>query len=96
MHPQIIQGGMGAAGSNWRLARNGFNARPARRGLLERALAFVLARRLQTGDLDRTKCCTRSHIFPVPVPVAERSSRISFFPAANPQMPHFNPYRCPH
>jgi nitronate monooxygenase len=48
-HPQIIQGGMGAGVSNWRLARAVSQA--GQLGVVSgTALAAILARRLQTGD----------------------------------------------
>jgi NAD(P)H-dependent flavin oxidoreductase YrpB (nitropropane dioxygenase family) len=50
-YPQIIQGGMGVAVSNWTLARA--VARLGQLGVISgTALAVVLARRLQLGDLD--------------------------------------------
>ena len=68
-HPVIIQGGMGAAVSNWELARA-----VSRQGVLGvvsgTALASVLARRLQAGDLtgDMRRALAN---FPFPA-VAER------------------------
>lgn len=49
--PMIIQGGMGVAVSNWRLARA--VSRTGQLGVVSgTALENVLARRLQLGDLD--------------------------------------------
>ena len=48
-HPQIIQGGMGAGVSDWRLARAVSQA--GQLGVVSgTALAAILVRRLQTGD----------------------------------------------
>ena len=48
-HPEIIQGGMGAGVSNWRLARA--VARTGQLGVVSgTALGPILVRRLQTGD----------------------------------------------
>ena len=48
-HPQIIQGGMGVAVSNWRLART--VSRLGELGVVSGTLlAVILARRLQDGD----------------------------------------------
>src|SRR6478735_5948030 len=50
-HPVIIQGGMGVAVSNWRLARA--VSRLGELGVVSGTLlAVILARRLQAGDLD--------------------------------------------
>jgi nitronate monooxygenase len=50
-HPQIIQGGMGAGVSNWRLARA--VSQTGQLGVVSgTALATILARRLQIGDPD--------------------------------------------
>jgi NAD(P)H-dependent flavin oxidoreductase YrpB (nitropropane dioxygenase family) len=50
-HPQIIQGGMGAGVSDWRLARA--VSLTGQLGVVSgTALAVILARRLQTGDPD--------------------------------------------
>src|SRR3954467_3790674 len=49
-HPVIIQGGMGVAVSNWRLARA--VSRVGELGVVSGTLlAVILARRLQAGDL---------------------------------------------
>lgn len=49
--PKIIQGGMGAAVSNWRLAQS--VSRVGQLGLVSgTALDGIMARRLQTGDMD--------------------------------------------
>jgi NAD(P)H-dependent flavin oxidoreductase YrpB (nitropropane dioxygenase family) len=51
LHPKIIQGGMGAGVSNWRLARA--VAQTGQLGVVSgTALACVLVRRLQLGDPD--------------------------------------------
>jgi NAD(P)H-dependent flavin oxidoreductase YrpB (nitropropane dioxygenase family) len=50
LHPEIIQGGMGAGVSNWRLARA--VAQTGQLGVVSgTALAAILVRRLQAGDL---------------------------------------------
>ncbi len=50
-HPLIIQGGMGAGVSDWRLARAVSTA--GQLGVVSgTALACILVRRLQVGDLD--------------------------------------------
>ena len=50
-HPRIIQGGMGAGVSNWRLARA--VSQTGQLGVVSgTALATILVRRLQIGDLD--------------------------------------------
>src|ERR1035437_2958520 len=51
LHPQIIQGGMGAGVSDWRLARA--VSQTGQLGVVSgAALAAILVRRLQIGDLD--------------------------------------------
>jgi nitronate monooxygenase len=68
-HPIIIQGGMGVAVSNWRLARA--VARMGEMGVVSgTALATILARRLQAGDLGGDMRRALAH-FPIPG-VAER------------------------
>jgi len=63
-HPQIIQGGMGAGVSDWRLARAVSCA--GQLGVVSgTALATILVRRLQTGDADRQMRHALAH-FPVP------------------------------
>lgn len=68
-HPQIIQGGMGVAVSNWRLAKA--VSRLGELGVVSgTALSMVLARRLQRGDPDGQVRRALRH-FPLPA-VAER------------------------
>jgi NAD(P)H-dependent flavin oxidoreductase YrpB (nitropropane dioxygenase family) len=68
-HPLIIQGGMGAGVSDWRLARAVSIA--GQLGVVSgTALACILARRLQVGDLDGQMRRALEH-FPVPA-IAER------------------------
>lgn len=68
-HPVIIQGGMGVAVSNWRLA--GAVSRLGELGVISgTALAIILARRLQAGDLEGDMRRALEH-FPFPN-VAER------------------------
>lgn len=68
-HPVIIQGGMGVAVSNWRLARA--VSRLGELGVISgTALAMILARRLQAGDLEGDMRRALEH-FPLPG-VAER------------------------
>lgn len=67
--PQIIQGGMGAAVSNWRLART--VSQLGQLGVVSgTALAVVLARRLQLGDPDGKMRHALDH-FPVPALAAQ-------------------------
>lgn len=68
-HPIIIQGGMGVAVSNWRLARA--VAQLGELGVVSGTLlAVILARRLQAGDLEGDMRRALGH-FPIPG-VAER------------------------
>jgi nitronate monooxygenase len=63
-HPLIIQGGMGAGVSDWRLAQA--VARTGQLGVVSgTALAAILARRLQVGDPDGQMRRALEH-FPVP------------------------------
>jgi len=63
-YPKIIQGGMGAGVSNWRLARA--VARTGELGVVSgTALACILARRLQMGDTDGQMRHALEH-FPIP------------------------------
>jgi NAD(P)H-dependent flavin oxidoreductase YrpB (nitropropane dioxygenase family) len=63
-HPQIIQGGMGAGVSDWRLARA--VSQTGQLGVVSgTALAAILARRLQTGDADGQMRHALEH-FPLP------------------------------
>jgi nitronate monooxygenase len=90
--PQIIQGGMGAGVSNWRLARA--VSRCGCLGVVSgTALAVILARRLQLGDpgghLSRI-----SQIFPVPGVVSRVFSRY-FIPGGKPADQPFKPVPLP-
>lgn len=68
-HPTVIQGGMGAAVSNWRLANT--VARTGQMGVVSgTAMATVLARRLQEGDPEGHMRRAMAH-FPAP-DMAER------------------------
>jgi len=81
MHPKIIQGGMGAAVSNWHLART--VSQLDQLGVVSgTALAVILARRLQLGDLDGRMRHALAH-FPVPA-VAERVLADYFVPGGKP------------
>lgn len=76
-HPAIIQGGMGVAVSNWRLARA--VSRLGELGVVSgTALAMVLARRLQLGDPDGDSRRALKH-FPIPG-VADRVLAAHFIP----------------
>jgi nitronate monooxygenase len=76
-HPKIIQGGMGAAVSNWRLART--VSLLGQLGVVSgTALAVILARRLQLGDLDGQMRLALAH-FPVPG-ISERVLANYFIP----------------
>src|ERR1039458_9002851 len=62
--PQIIQGGMGVAISNWKLARA--VSRLGQLGVVSgTGIETVLARRLQLGDLDGAIRRALAH-FPIP------------------------------
>jgi NAD(P)H-dependent flavin oxidoreductase YrpB (nitropropane dioxygenase family) len=76
-HPQIIQGGMGAGVSDWRLARAVSQA--GQLGVVSgTALAAILARRLQIGDADGQM---RHALAQFPVPgVAEKIIAEYFIP----------------
>jgi NAD(P)H-dependent flavin oxidoreductase YrpB (nitropropane dioxygenase family) len=64
LHPRIIQGGMGAGVSNWRLARA--VALTGQLGVVSgTALACILARRLQMGDPDH-QMRRAMEAFPIP------------------------------
>ena len=69
-HPQIIQGGMGAGVSDWKLARAVSLA--GQLGVVSgTALAAILARRLQNGDLDGQMRYGLAHF-----PVADLAKKI--------------------
>jgi NAD(P)H-dependent flavin oxidoreductase YrpB (nitropropane dioxygenase family) len=75
--PTIIQGGMGVAVSNWKLARA--VSRQGELGVVSgTALALVLARRLQAGDPDGAMRRALEH-FPLPA-IAERVRAAHFVP----------------
>jgi len=80
-HPKIIQGGMGAGVSNWLLARA--VAEQGQLGVVSgTALAVILARRLQVGDLDGQMRRALTH-FPVPE-IAARIVSDYFIPGGKP------------
>lgn len=80
-NPTIIQGGMGAAVSNWRLARA--VSRLGQLGVVSgTALAVVMARRLQAGDPGGEMRRALAH-FPAPA-VAERVIADYFIPGGKP------------
>lgn len=69
-HPIVIQGGMGAGISNWRLARTVSMA--GQLGVVSgTALDSILARRLQLGDPDGHMCRALEHF-----PIAEIAQRV--------------------
>lgn len=91
-HPKIIQGGMGAAVSNWRLART--VSLLGQLGVVSgTALAVVLARRLQVGDLDGQMRHALAH-FPIPA-VAERVLTDYFVPGGISANARFKPVPLP-
>ena len=64
LHPLIIQGGMGAGVSSWRLARA--VSQSGQLGVVSgTALDVILARRLQEGDLNG-ECRSAFREFPIP------------------------------
>ncbi len=76
-YPVIIQGGMGAGVSNWRLANA--VARTGQMGVVSgTALDLIFARRLQDGDPGGNMCRALEH-FPVPE-IAERIISWYFIP----------------
>jgi len=80
-HPLIIQGGMGAGVSDWRLARA--VSRAGQLGVVSgTALACILVRRLQVGDLDGHMRQGLEH-FPLP-DVAARIVADYFIPGGKP------------
>jgi NAD(P)H-dependent flavin oxidoreductase YrpB (nitropropane dioxygenase family) len=81
LHPKIIQGGMGAGVSNWRLARA--VALTGQLGVVSgTALATILARRLQLGDADGQMRRAMER-FPIP-DVAQRVLDAYFVPGGKP------------
>src|SRR5580693_9118664 len=80
-HPKIIQGGMGAGVSDWRLARA--VSQTGQLGVVSgTALATILARRLQTGDPDGQMRRALAE-FPVPA-VAAKVLADYFIPGGKP------------
>lgn len=80
-HPLIIQGGMGVAVSNWRLARA--VSRQGQLGVVSgTGMDTVLARRLQLGDPDGQMRHALAH-FPVPA-LARRVLDAYFVPGGKP------------
>jgi NAD(P)H-dependent flavin oxidoreductase YrpB (nitropropane dioxygenase family) len=91
-HPKIIQSGMGAAVSDWRLART--VSQLGQLGVVSgTALAVVLARHLQVGDADGQMRHALAH-FPVPA-VAERVLASYFVPGGKPAQAPFKPVPLP-
>lgn len=81
-HPIIIQGGMGVAVSNWRLART--VSQLGQLGVVSGTIiGVVLARRLQAGDPGGHMARALSH-FPVPA-VAERILRRYYIGGGKPE-----------
>lgn len=81
LHPLIIQGGMGAGVSNWRLARAVSQA--GQLGVVSgTALDVILARRLQEGDVGG-ECRLAFAKFPIPE-VASRVLSQYFIPGGKP------------
>jgi NAD(P)H-dependent flavin oxidoreductase YrpB (nitropropane dioxygenase family) len=81
LHPEIIQGGMGAGVSNWRLARA--VAQTGQLGVVSgTALAAILVRRLQVGDPGGEMRRAMEN-FPVPG-VAARALAEYFVPGGKP------------
>ena len=81
LHPEIIQGGMGAGVSNWRLARA--VAQTGQLGVVSgTALAAILVRRLQAGDPGGEMRRAMAN-FPVPG-VAARALADYFVPGGKP------------
>ncbi len=79
--PLIIQGGMGVAVSNWRLARS--VAQLGQLGVISGTLlAVVFARRLQAGDPGGHMADAMAH-FPIPA-IAERVRAAYFVPGGKP------------
>lgn len=79
--PTIIQGGMGVAVSNWRLARS--VAQLGQLGVVSGTLlAVVFARRLQSGDVGGYMADAMAH-FPIPA-MAERVRAAYYVPGGKP------------
>ena len=93
MHlPTIIQGGMGVAVSNWRLARA--VSRVGQLGVVSGTMiGVVLARRLQQGDPGGHMLRALGH-FPVPA-VVERLVRNYYVPGGKPADAPFKPVPMP-
>src|SRR5215469_15279142 len=96
MHPRIIQGGMGAGVSNWRLARA--VSLTGQLGVVSgTALASILTRRLQMGDPDKQMRRAMEN-FPIPG-IAQRVLDEYFIPGGKKvdkpfkltPMPHLKP-----
>src|SRR5271165_7157621 len=91
-YPVIIQGGMGVAVSNWRLARS--VSVLGELGVISgTALAMILARRLQSGDLSGEMRRALGH-FPIRG-VAERVSAGHYVPGGKPPGAPFAPMPMP-
>ena len=90
--PLIIQGGMGAGVSNWRLARS--VSQLGQLGVVSgTALDVILARRLQSGDSDGD---TRRAMSRFPIPgVAQRVLELYFVPGGKPARQPFKPIPFP-
>ena len=92
LHPQIIQGGMGAGVSNWRLARA--VSQSGQLGVVSgTALDVILARRLQEGDPGGDLRRAFDH-FPIPG-IAERVLQQYFGPGGKASGSRFKPIPMP-
>ena len=90
--PLIIQGGMGVAVSNWRLARS--VAQLGQLGVISGTLlAVVFARRLQSGDIGGHMADAMVH-FPLPT-IAERIRENYFIPGGKAADAPFKPVPMP-
>ncbi|MFT3829458.1 MAG: nitronate monooxygenase [Opitutaceae bacterium] len=90
--PLIIQGGMGVAVSNWRLARS--VAQLGQLGVISGTLlAVVFARRLQSGDLGGHMADAMAH-FPIPA-MAERVRDAYYVPGGKAADAPFKPVAMP-
>jgi nitronate monooxygenase len=91
-NPTIIQGGMGVAVSGWHLART--VSRLGQLGVVSgTALAVILARRLQMGDLDGQMRHALRH-FPIPA-IAARVQADHFIPGGKAPLAPFKPTAMP-